>query len=353
MNTRTVIALLKKDVALFLSNRFYLLITVIGLIFYIGIYYFALPSHTDEKLSLAMYAPVVPPAFSQLIEHEGVNIEYFDNEESLKEAVLDNQYEVALSIPPDIMKTWAAGSKPEITVYYISSIAPETKAAILALVKELSYAQIGQTLNFETTEEILGPDMLGNQIALRDRMRPLLAIFIFLVEILTLASLIAVEIEQGTARALLVTPLRVSELFLAKGLLGVGMALVQAVLFMILVGGFNNQPLIILVTLFVGCLMVVGIGFFLASVTRDVNAVTGWGMLILIILAVPGLGTAIPGLISNWAKVIPSYYLTDTISRVVNYGAGWAEVGINLLILTAFTAVVILVGMMTLRRRYR
>ena len=199
MNTRTIKALLKKDIALFLSNRFYLLITIIGLVFYIGIY-FALPAQTDEKLSIAMYAPVVPPAFSQFTDNEGVNIEVFNDEESLKNAVLEGKYEVALSLPPDIMNTWAAGGKPKITVYYASSATSEVTAVIITLVKELSYAQTGQILNFDTTEEILGPDMLGSQIAIRDRMRPLLAVFILLVEILTLSSLIAVEIEQGTAR---------------------------------------------------------------------------------------------------------------------------------------------------------
>jgi ABC-2 type transport system permease protein len=288
-----------------------------------------------------------------LTEHEGADVEFFATEESLKQSVLDGDYQVAIALPPDIMDTWASGGKPEITVYYASMAPPEINAAIVALVKELSYAQTGQSLNFETTEEILGPDMLGNQIALRDRMRPLLAVFILLVEILTLASLIAVEIEQGTARALLVTPLRTSQLFIAKGLLGVGLALGQAVFFMALVGGFSHQPLIILTTLIIGSIMVVGTGFLLASLTRDVTAVTGWGMLILILLAVPGFGTVIPGLISDWARVIPSFYLTDTVNRVANYGAGWGDIGLNLVILTGFTALVIWAGMMALRRRYQ
>ncbi|MBN1366689.1 MAG: ABC transporter permease [Dehalococcoidales bacterium] len=352
MNPQVIKALLKKDTALFMSNRFYMLITVVGLVFYIGIY-FILPAQTDEKLSLAIYAPVVPPSFTQLTEHEGTDIELFSSEEALKQAVLDGNYQVAIVLPADIIETWLAGDKPDITVYYSSTAPSEINAAVVALVKELSYAQTGQALNFETTEEILGPDMLGNQIALRDRIRPLLVVFILLVEILTLASLIAVEIEQGTARALLVTPLRISELFLAKGLLGIVLALGQAVLFMALVGGFSHEPFIILAALFVGSLMAVGVGFLLAAATRDVTAVTGWGMLILILLAVPGFGVVIPGLVSDWAKVIPSFYLTDTVSRVANYGAGWGDIGLNLAILAGFTTVVFIAGMMTLRRRYR
>jgi ABC-2 type transport system permease protein len=352
MNTRIIKALLKKDLALFTSNRFYLLITIVGLAFYIGMY-FILPVRLDEKLSLAMYAPVVPPAFTQLTENEGAETEFFNDEESLKQSILEGNYQAAVALPPDIMDTWAAGGKPDIKVYYASTAPAEISAAIGALVKELSYAQTGQGLNFETTEEILGPDMVGSQIALRDRMRPLLAVFILIVEILTLSSLIATEIEQGTARALLVTPLRTSDLFIAKGLLGVGLALGQSILFMAIVGGFNHQPLIILLTLLIGSVMVVGTGFLLASVSRDVTAVTGWGLLILILLAVPGFGTVIPGLISDWAKAIPSYYLTDTVSRVANYGAGWGDVGVNLAVLAGFTALVIWAGMATLRRRYK
>ena len=352
MNTRTIKALLKKDFALFMSNRFYMLITIVGIVFYIGIY-FILPAQIDEKLSVAMHAPVVPPAFSLATVHEGVDIKFFSDEESLKQSVLDEDYQVAVALPPDIMDTWANGGKPDIKIYYASTATPEINAAIVALVKELSYAQTGGALNFDTTEEILGPDMLGSQIALRDRMLPLLAIFILIVEILTLSSLIATEIEQGTARAILVTPLNTSELFFAKGLLGVGLALGQSVLFMALVGGLSHQPLIILLTLLIGSIMVVGLGFLLASVTRDVTAVTGWGLLVVIILAIPGFGTVIPGLISDWAKVIPSFYLTDTVSRVANYGASWGEIGTNLVVLTAFSAIVIWAGMATLRRRYQ
>ena len=352
MNSRVIRALLKKDFALFMSNRFYMLITFLGLIFYVGIY-FILPSAVDEKIGLALYAPVVPPVFTQLTGEDSISIEYFPDAELLKQSVLNGDYDVALSLPDNIMDTGQTGEKPEITVYYSSSTTPELKDAIVALVKELSYAQTGQSLNYDTTEEILGPDNLGSQITLRDRLRPLLAIFILLVEILSLAGLISIEIEQGTARALFTTPMRISDLFVAKGIIGVGLAFIQSILFMQIVGGFSDKPEIIIITLFIGSLMVTGISFLLASLARDIMAVTGWGMLILVIFAIPGFGTVVPGLLSDWAKVIPSYYLTDTMNRIVNYGAGWPDVGMNLVILTIFTIVVVCGGMVTLRRRYR
>jgi ABC-2 type transport system permease protein len=352
MNTRIIKALLKKDVKLFISNRFYFILTAVGLIFYVGAY-FILPSKVDEKLSLAMYAPVMPPAFEQILKQEGAEVNLLPSEAALKQAILDGDYQAAIALPPDIMDTWKAGSKPKISVYYSSTAPPALSTAMVILVKELSYAQTGQSLNFVTDIETLGTDTIGAKIALRDRIRPLLAVFLLLFEVLTLASLISVEIEQGTARALLVTPMRVSDLFIAKGILGISLALGQALIFMAIVGGFSQQPLIMLTTLLIGSMMVVGIGFLLASVARDVMAVTGWGMLILILFSIPGFGNAIPGLLSDWAKVIPSFYLTDTVNRIANYGAGWSDVAVNLIVLTGFTVVFLLGGMFVLRRRYQ
>jgi ABC-type multidrug transport system permease subunit len=352
MNFRIVKALLKKDLSLFMSNRFYMLITFVGIIFYIAIY-FLMPSQIDEELNIAMSADEVPGVFAQLSGQEGINIEYFADEESLKQAVLGGDYQAGVSLPEDIMETWQSGGIPDIKVYYSSSTAIEIRDAVVSIIEELSYIQTGQSITYNISQEVLGTDMSGDQISLRERMRPLLAAVILLMEILTLASLISVEIEQGTARALFVTPMKTSDLFMAKGILGVGLALVQAILFMLLAGGFANQPVIILITLLLGSLMVVGISFLLASLARDVMAVTSWGMLILIILMIPGFGATVPGILSEWTKVIPSYYLTDTVNRVANYGANWGDVAINLAILAGITVLAIYAGMATLRRRYR
>ncbi len=351
MKPRTIKALLKKDMALFIGNRFYLFITILGLVVY-ALVYFIMPSELEERLSLAMYAPVLPPAFEQLAVG-GIDVEYFESEDSLRDSVISGEFDVGVVLPPDIMDIWAEGGKPGITVFYASTAAPEITETTTLLIKELSYLQTGQALHFDAKTEILGPDLLGEQITLRDRMRPMLVILILLTEIMTLAGLIAAEIQKGTARALLVTPMRTSDLFLAKGILGVGMAMAQAALFMAIVGGFGYQPLIILTTLFVGSIFVVGTGFLIASIVRDVNAVTGWGLLVLILFAIPGIGAVIPGLLAEWAKVIPSYYLVDTINKVANYGAGWAGIASNLGIMSGITLIIVIGGLLALRRRFQ
>ncbi len=351
MNIQVVRTLLKKDLTLFINDRFYFYLTIIGLVFYIGLY-FVMPSKVDEKISLGVYAPVLPPAFSQAVSPEGTDVRFFQDEEDLKDAILKGDLMAGVALTPEALMDWEDGQIPTIYIYYDSASPPEISAAISTLIKEFAYSQTGQILVYDTSEQILGHDMIGRQIPMRDRMLPLLASFLLLTEMLSLAALIAIEVEQGTIRAILSTPLRVSELFLAKGILGVTLAFAQVALFLGVIGGLNQQPVAMLVTLFFGSLLVVGIGFLLAALSRDVMAVTGWGVLFMIFLAIPAIGHIVPGLLADWAKVIPSYYLTDSFSRIANYGAGLVDILPNLGILAGMTVVLYAAGIAVLRRRY-
>ena len=68
---------------------------------------------------------------------------------------------------------------------------------------------------------------------------------------------------------------------------------------------------------------------------------------------VPGsMSNRFPGSITGWIKVIPSYYLVDTIHRVANFGSGWGDIWANLLILLAFTVVIMAAGILLLRRKF-
>jgi ABC-2 type transport system permease protein len=195
--------------------------------------------------------------------------------------------------------------------------------------------------------------MSGDQIAPRARMLPLLAIFVLMIETLGLASLISSELHGGTLRALLVTPLTVEGLFLAKGIFGTLFAFVQVALLMALTGGLNQSPILILTTLLIGSALVTGIGFLMASVSRDLLSVMAWGILVILILAIPSFVIMLPGIASEWIKLIPSYYLVDTVFRVINFEAGWSDVAINLIALLGFTLLFMVLGIYTLRRKLR
>ena len=97
--------------------------------------------------------------------------------------------------------------------------------------------------------------------------------------------------------------------------------------------------------------MVTGFAFLVASIARGAMSTLGWSVIVMIILMIPAFGIMIPGVITGWGKLIPSYYLADTVHQASNLGAGWGDVGTNILILLAINIVIFFGGIAALRRK--
>jgi ABC-2 type transport system permease protein len=352
MSWQVVSTLVVKDFILYFRNRFFALITGLALVAYGGIYYL-LPATVDETLEIGLYAPDLPALFEQQLNQEGIVVHPKVSEQSLREAMLDGEFDVGVVLEPEVLQSLMGGEKEQIPVYFTPEFPEELQQVYALFMRELALALIGPPLTIETTEEILGPDMSGEQIPERERMLPLFAVFVLVMETMGLASLITSEVEAGTITALLVTPMRVEGLFLGKGIMGVGLAFAQGVLLMLITGGLDQRPFLIILALLVGAILVTGIGFLMASVGRDMMSVMGWGILALIVLTIPSFSVLFPGTISDWVKVVPSYYLVDTVHRAANFNVGWGELWSNLAMLTAFSAFFLCAGVFVLRRRFR
>jgi ABC-2 type transport system permease protein len=350
MNLRIIGAIVSKDLSLFFRNRFIAIITAGSLIMFL-VLYFVLPG-TSSVYEFALHAPVVPPVFA---EEDDANYEFimFDSEQELREAVAANDYLAGIVLPADVMDKFEQGEKPDVKIYYSAETTDVLRDLVRVLVEGMSYQQTGKIAEVNSTEIILGPDLLGRDIPLRDRMRPLFTVILLLMEIFGLTQLIIVEVERRTVQGLLVTPARVRELFAAKCITGILLVFVQVALFMVIAGGMNNRPLIVTTTLLLGALLVTGLSFLIASLSRDFMSSLGWVFIALIIMIIPAVGIMMPGTITGWAKIIPSYYIVLPIHQAVHYGVGWGDVWHYLLVLTGFDIAFIWIGITTLRRKFQ
>ena len=350
MSWQTIRTLIVKDITLFFRNRFFAFISVLGLVAYIAIY-FLLPSSVDETLRIGIYAPELPPIFDELIEAEGLEIRRMDTEQDLKNAVLEAEVTAGYALPGNIMGIIANGEKPVVKVFFPAELPQEARDIYTILLKELAFSMVGQPINIEFSEEVLGIDLVGRQIPIRDRLLPLIAVFVLMMETLGLSTLLSEELENKTLQALLITPLTIRKLFAGKGITGTGMAFIQAVLLIAVTGGLSNQPGLVVLALLLGAFLVTGVGFLLASVGRDLMGILAWGILAILILSLPAIGLLFPGTITNWVKLIPSYYLVDTVNRAINYGISNIDAFRNLGILLVIDLVVFWLGTYALRRK--
>jgi len=349
---RLIRTLVRKDLTLFFRNRFFAFITILGVAVYIGIY-FVMPQTVDEDFALGLYSANPAEILRELLgDEEEVTFQLFASEEDLRAAVLAGDIPAGIVFPPDLVAQIRAGQKPRVDIYLAASSPPELRDLYVALVQGLAFTVSGHAVNIDANEVILGPDMAGQQIPPRDRMRPLLAVFIIVMETMGLATLISEEVQSGTLRALLITPLEVRDLFVAKGIMGVGLTLIQVVLVMGITGGLRQAPLLMLSVLLLGAVMATSIGFLMASVSRDMMSSIGWGMVVMIVLVIPAFGVMFPGTVTGWARMLPSHYLVDAIHRVANFGAGWGQVWPHLLILAAINSLLLWLGVVTLRRKF-
>ena len=350
MNGQIIRTLVAKDVKLFFRNKFFTLITVLGAVFYI-IIYFLMPPILEEQIELGFYAPNMPAELESLLETEGVVYQMAESEDALQDAVSEGDVPAGLALPEDLMAKIAAGQKAQVTLYLKSDITPELRNIYVTLVKGMAFTFSGQPIHLNVHETTLGPDMAGHQVAPRDRIRPLIALFVIVMETMGLSSLLAEEIQTGTIRALLVTPMNIRDLFFGKGISGVFMTFVQVLIVLGFTGGLYREPALVLVFLLVGSVLSTSVGFLIASVARDMLSSLGWGIVAIVVLSIPAFGVIFPGTVTGWAKAIPTYYLVDTLHQTANFGAGWPDAWRNLFMLIGMNAVLLAAGVWALRRK--
>jgi ABC-2 type transport system permease protein len=353
-------AIVAKDLRMFIRDRFYVLISVLGLVLF-GALYFVLPATTEETIPVGVHLP----GGEQLLEaalaesgEEGLSLTVYATTEALTDAVADGG-EIAAGLDfPEGFLVDAAGGTPTTVRVLLSGDAPEPlRPALTAAVREIAFALGGHEPPValpDVEEMVLGEDRAGDPVTAREQLRPLLVLIVLLMEMFALASLVAVEISQRTVVAVLATPARAADVLAAKAVLGTSLAFCQALLIGLVVGAFGGATApVVLLALLLGALLVTGVGLIAGATGGDFVAVVFWCMLFFIPLAIPAFGVLFPGAPTLWVQVLPSYGLVEILSRGTAAGASAVELIPYLVPLAAWVAVALLVGTVVLRHRVR
>ena len=353
MNLGVVGAILGKDLASFGRDRFFVLLTALGLVLY-PLFFWLLPATVDETLRFGV-APVAVADELDTGGGGGLDLYGYPDEAALRGAVQagDNDVVAGISVPDDFFTATASGQQTTVTLLLTSDVTPPVEELMGALVAEIAYGVLGEPppLDPATEAVVLGVDRVGDQVTLREQLRPLLAFFVLLVETLALASLVAAEVQQRTVTAVLVTPATRLDFIAAKGILGTLLAFVEASVIMALIGGFSQQAPIMLVALLLGGALVTGLGLVAGAFGRDFISVLFVSMAFMIPLMVPAFAALFPGTAGVWVRALPSYPLVDTIVSVTTEGAGWGQVAPNLLFLLGWCVLAFVAGVAVLGRR--
>ncbi len=349
-----IAALLQKDLKLYARNRLYSFLTVFGLVAYIAIY-FLVPATTDEALGVGLVIQTSPDhpliqALGEILEESIV----LPDQDALMARLEEGELAAGLVITQEFLDAIMQGQPVELPLY----LAPGTPASFREAMTDLFTIALNSAVSggrlelLESQEEVLGPDLVGEPLSIRQRLLPMLVFFVMLIETLGLAALMNQEVVADTARALLVTPLRTSQFFVAKALMGVGLAVIQVLILLAVTGQWSRAPLQVGVLILLASLMMTGLAFLIAGIARDYMGVLSWGVVFILPMVLPALAVIFPGLASRWMEWIPSFFLVDGLHRALNFQVPLADLARDLLGLTGVSLVFLGAGTLLLRRRF-
>ena len=350
-----VTAIVAKDLRAFTRDRFYVVTSTLGLVFYVTVFWL-LPDTVDETVRLGVHLEEAGPALAVLQgEAPGLAVVAFPDGATLEQAVAaGEEVDAGLDLPPGFLADVAAGEPTTVRVLLPADAPEELHPALRAMVRELAFALAGEQLPVTVPtlrEAVVGVDRVGAQVTMRDQLRPLFVFFVLLVEMFALAALVAAEIHQRTITAILVTPARVSDVLAAKTILGTGLAFAQGLLILAATGSLALGADILTVALLLGSVLVTGIALVSGSLGRDFIGIVFWSVLFMVPLAIPAIAVLFPGSVDAWVRALPTYGLVRVIIGVTAHGDGWAAVAGDLFVLAAWCVGAFVVGLAVLRRR--
>jgi ABC-2 type transport system permease protein len=181
MSWRVIRTLVAKDVSLYFKNRFFALVTVLALVAY-AVLFFVMPASVDETFEIGIYAPNLPVGILDRLAGDGLAFVPAPSREALEAAVLGNEQPVGVVLEAGDVVRLLAGQRGRIEVLFASALPGDFRDLYTTALEELGFLLSGQPLSVEIEERVLGPDLAGRQIPPRERLLPMMAVFILMVE---------------------------------------------------------------------------------------------------------------------------------------------------------------------------
>ncbi|WP_461369024.1 ABC transporter permease [Candidatus Darwinibacter acetoxidans] len=371
-------AIMQKDLRLYGRNKVYVVLTVLVLACF-GSLFWLIPDRVEENINLAISPPLQTiidegkdalrelGASAEMLQEleqtefaeEGLELVGLESAAQLRRAVEGTlevyraregdglilrdksagekkpkdaqrvRLDIGIAFPDSFIAGVAGREKTTVTVYANADVPEEIRQAMQSFVREIAYQLAGRELPVELPAEetiILGPDRSGAQASMRDKMRPLLAFFALVLETYAMASLISTELLQRTVTALLVTPMKMWHFLAAKTLFGTGLALLQGLTILALVGAFTPANWLLLLTIMLlGSLLFTGVAMLIGAAGKDFLDQLIYALLFSVPLMIPAFAVLFPGTASAWVRVIPSYPIADLLANVTIHKSSWSE----------------------------
>lgn len=282
----------------------------------------------------------------------GIDVTVLDDAEQMQAAVQAHDYDAGLLLPSGVDEALRSGDSVPLQFFVSGESLASTRLVLgvttLAEVRDVA----GQVPPVDVVVTTVGDE---DWVPVEDRLLPLIVMYAVVIAGLFLpASSLVEEREKRTLDAVLITPVRMSEVLLGKAALGVLLAVLMGWVTLAINRAFAGQLLGMTVFLVLGGIMMAELGLVLGCWAKDANtlftAIKGGALLII----APVLFTLFPGLPQGVARVFPTYYFLQPIYEMAVAGSAFGdhlvEVAVSVGICLALVPAVVAMGRRLERR---
>jgi ABC-2 type transport system permease protein len=283
-----------------------------------------------------------------MFQLEGIDLTLLKSVSELKQRVEGNDFDAGLVLKDGFDRAMRSGQKP-LLEFYIGGESLASNRTILAVTTlDIVRKVEGKAPPVEVEINTLGD---AEALSISTRLVPGMVMFALLIAGLFVTAFGMVEErENKTLNAVLITPVRLSEVMTAKAGLGFILAILMAYATLLLNGALGSQPVALLIALVVAGLMSVEFGLIFGTTSKDTKTLFTLTKALNIFLFAPVIFYIFPDWPQWIAKIFPTYWLINPIFEIAIKNAGLADVGPELSIATGI-CVLLVIPVVLLKRR--
>ncbi len=287
------------------------------------------------RLGIADEGSSALPAIA--LTYDSIELTEYDSAEALTRAVEDGNVHAGIVLPAGFDAA-ATASSPNLTIYIWGETLAKDRnilqSTVSTMVREVAGQDAPVTINPVATS-------VGESIPWSQRLAPFIVVMpIVMGGIYLTATSVVQEKERKTLNALVVTPASLTEVYLAKALLGFIFSLIMGLIILLLTDALGNQPWLLILFMALGTVMAVEIGLIFSSFVGNINTLFATARLAQMIILIPALFYMFPWFPQWVAQIFPSYYFVKPIMDISQSGATWADVSTEVLILIGCNVII-------------
>ncbi len=255
---------------------------------------------------------------------DAFTLQPYASDAALREATALGQVDVGVVLPPDFDERVSSGQATTMIAYIWGESMLKDRAALGAALGVWVRQIAGQTSPVDIVTTVLGESPV---LPWEDRLLPFVVMMavIFGGTMIPASSLVT-EKQRRTLAALAVTPATMGDIYVAKGLVGVVISTLMALVILALNRALGTSTALLAGVLALGAILAAELGILIGMLVQDINSLFATLKVTGLLLYAPAVVHMFPEIPEWIGRGFPTYYLIQPVIEISQHGAHLTDV---------------------------